>query len=194
MARIARESTVRNAAPRMAGARIGQRMQASPGRRKTRSAMIPLVFQSAGSSYVAEIDAAILQVAVTLLLAVAAWTLHRRYRKPYLAWFTAAFGLYVLRLLAIVSFLWTRQWGYLYWHQVLTGWTALAILWASIQFSRPGPTALRAGHLLALAFPPVWSYVAIYQLESFLAAALPAVAFLSLVTARASVVFLQHWY
>lgn len=152
------------------------------------------MFQFAGLSSVAEIDAAILQIAVTLLLAVAAWTLHRRYRKPYLAWFTAAFGLYVLRLLAIVSFLWTRQWGFLYWHQVLTGWTALAILWAAIQFSRPRPPSPRSWHLLALAFPPAWSYVAIYQMESFLAAALPAVLFLSLVTAWAGRVFLRHWY
>ena len=139
----------------------------------------------------AEIDAGILQAVVTLGLTSVAAFLYRRYRKPYFAWFAAAFALYVLRLAVIIAFVLTENWSWLYWHQVVTGWTALALLWASLVFSRP--RAFRPVYSLALLFPVVWSYVAIYMLDSFLWAALPAVAFLSIVTALAGALFLAHW-
>ncbi len=140
---------------------------------------------------IAEIDAGILQAVVTLGLTSVAAFLYRRYRKPYFAWFAVAFALYVLRLAVIIAFVLTENWTWLYWHQVVTGWTALALLWASLVFSRP--RAFRPVYSLALVFPVVWSYVAIYVLDSFLWAALPAVAFLSIVTALAGALFLTHW-
>ncbi|MGQ0647274.1 MAG: sensor histidine kinase [Gemmatimonadaceae bacterium] len=142
-------------------------------------------------SQIAELDAAVLQAAVTMGLTTLAAVLYRRYRKPYFAWFTVAFGLYVLRLGVIIAFVLTDERGWLYWHQVATGWTALALLWAALLFSQPRPFSVRYG--AALLFPVIWSYVAIYVLDSFLWAALPAVIFLSLVTAWTGIVFMTHW-
>ena len=140
---------------------------------------------------VAELDAAILQGVVTIGLTFVAAFLYRRYRKAYFAWFTAAFALYVLRLAVIIAFVLTQNFTWLHWHQVVTGWTALALLWASLVFSRPRP--FRGVYSIALLFPVLWSYVAIYVLDNFLWAVLPAVLFLSVVTAWAGVVFLSHW-
>lgn len=140
---------------------------------------------------IAEIDAGVLQAVVTLGLALVAGFLYRRYRKPYFAWFTVAFALYVLRLGVIIAFVLTEHRAWLYWHQVATGWTALALLWASQVFSRVRP--FRPVYSLALLFPVLWSYVAIYVLDNFLWAVLPAVAFLSIVTAWTGAVFLAHW-
>ncbi|HEU4699981.1 MAG TPA: histidine kinase [Gemmatimonadales bacterium] len=124
--------------------------------------------------------AAILQAAITAALAGLCALLYRRYRKPYLAWWTAAWALYLLRVGAILSFLASSDRVWLYWHQVVTGWTALAILGAALVFSRH--LQWRRSYLVLVLFPPLWSYVAIYRLDEFLWAAGPAVLFLSLAT------------
>ena len=83
-----------------------------------------------------ELHAAFLQAVITAGLAALCWFVHRRYRKPYFAWWAGAWGLYTVRVAAIVSFLLTGDWLWLYWHQVVTGWTALALLYAALVFSR----------------------------------------------------------
>ncbi len=138
-----------------------------------------------------ELDAAILQAVLTLGLASLSVLLHRRYGKAYFGWFAAAWGLYSLRLVAIGTFLATADWIWLYWHQVITGWMALCLLWAALVFSRR--LRLRPAYLAVLAFPPLWSYVAIYRLDSFMLAAGPAVLFLSGITLGTGWVFLRHW-
>lgn len=143
------------------------------------------------SLQLAEIDAALLQAAVAVGLTGIALVLYRRYRKPWFAWFGAAFALYVVRLAIIIAFVVTEHRAWLYWHQVTTGWTAIALLWAAMLFSRPRP--FRPAYGAVLLFPVLWSYVAIYLLDSFLWAALPAVGFLSLVTLWSGVVFVAHW-
>ncbi|HSA54450.1 MAG TPA: sensor histidine kinase [Gemmatimonadaceae bacterium] len=142
-------------------------------------------------SSLAELDAAILQIAVTLGICVYSALLYRRYRKPWFLWFAVAWLLYVLRLGAIVAFLLTARFAWLYWHQVVTGWTALALLWAALVFSRQ--LVFRPAYLLALLFPLGWSFVAIYVLDNFLFAALPAVLFLSAVTAWTGWIFYDFW-
>lgn len=137
-----------------------------------------------------ELAAAFLQGAITAGLALICAYLHARYRKPYFAAWTLAFFLYALRLVAIIIFLLTEDRGWLYWHQVITGWTALALLWASLVFSQQ--LEWRREYWLAGLFPLVWSYLAIYRLDNFLLAAGPAVLFLSLATAWTGFVFLQH--
>ena len=127
-----------------------------------------------------ELGAAFFQAAVTVGLATLCVWLHRRYRKPYFAWWAVAWGLYSLRLAAIIVFLLTAARHWLYWHQVVTGWTALALLWAALVFSQQ--IAARRSYLLLALFPLVWSYFAIYRLDDFMLAALPAVVFLSLAT------------
>ena len=137
-----------------------------------------------------EFAATLLQGALTTGLAALCLHLYQRYRRPWFAWFALAWGMYVLRLACISSFLVTENYAWLYWHQVITGWTALVLLWASLVFSRQ-PRA-RAAYALVLLFPLAWSYVAIYVLDHFLWAALPSVVFLSLATLYTGWVFWQY--
>lgn len=138
-----------------------------------------------------ELDAAVLQAAVTLGFALYAAFLYRRYRKPYFGWFSATWLLYYIRICAISAYFLTQHSVWLYWHQVLTGWTALALLWTALVFYRQ--LAFRPIYLVALLFPLGWSYAAIYMMHDFLRAALPAVLFLSLVTAVTAGIFYLHW-
>jgi signal transduction histidine kinase len=137
-----------------------------------------------------ELDAAVLQAVIMLGLSALFAFLWHRTRRAYFGWFALAWGTYLLRVVAIGTFLLTQAWIWLYWHQVVTGWTALALLWGALLFSRP--LRWRRRFLLLALFPPVWSYVAIYRLDNFLLAAMPAVLFLSLVTLGTGWVFLQH--
>jgi signal transduction histidine kinase len=137
-----------------------------------------------------ELDAALLQAAITAGLAGLCGFLYSRYRKPYFAWWAGAWGLYFLRIVAITSFLLTSHRGWLYWHQVVTGWTALALLYAALVFSEQ--VRWRWWYLGLVLFPPIWSYLAIYQLKHFLWAAGPAVLFLSFATLWTGWVFFRY--
>lgn len=139
----------------------------------------------------AELAAAYLQIAVTLALIGLCAFLYRRYRKAYFGFWALAWTIYALRLGAIVAFLRSGASAWLYWHQVTTGWTALALLWAALVFSSGRPVWRTWYGALAL-FPPLWSYAAIYRMESFLAAAGPAVAFLSAATAWTAWTFFRY--
>ena len=137
-----------------------------------------------------ELAAAYLQAAVTLGLAAVCAALYRRYRHAAFGIWALAWLVYAMRLGAIVSFLHTGAPAWLFWHQVTTGWTALALLWAALVFSRRLPWK-NAYALIAL-FPPVWSYVAIYRMDNFLLAAGPAVLFLSGATAWTAWAFWRY--
>src|SRR5687768_12809785 len=113
-----------------------------------------------------EWHAAYFQGVVTLGAALICWALYRRYRRPDLLWWSLAWSLYVLRIGAIITFLVTRADVWLFVHQVLTGWTALALLWAAL--STPQRERWRRAFAVALVFPLLWSYIAIYRLENFL--------------------------
>jgi signal transduction histidine kinase len=138
----------------------------------------------------AELASAFFQAAITLGLALLCTWLYRRYRKPYFGWWALAWYLYVLRLGAIISFVLTAQRYWLYWHQVVTGWTALALLWAALVFSQQ--LRWRPAYGVVVFFPVAWSYVAIYRLDNFLLAALPAVLFLSAATAWTAWAFFRY--
>jgi signal transduction histidine kinase len=137
-----------------------------------------------------ELDAALLQATITAALAALCGFLFFRYRKPYFAWWAVAWGLYLLRLGAITGFLFTSERLWLYWHQVITGWTALALLYAALVFSQQ--IRWRRWYIGLVLFPPVWSYIAIYRLKHFLWAAGPAVLFLSLATLWTGWVFFRY--
>ncbi len=138
-----------------------------------------------------ELAAAFFQAAVTLGLALVCGWLYRRYRKPYFGWWALAWLIYVARLGAIISFVLTSQRGWLYWHQVTTGWTALALLWAALVFSEQ--LRWRSRHLSLVLIFPIWAYVAIYRLDNFMLAALPMVLFLSVATLWTAWAFLRHY-
>ncbi len=127
-----------------------------------------------------ELNAALLQAVITLGIAALCAFLFVQFRKRYFLWWAVAWGLYVLRIGAICGFLTTAYEPWLYAHQVLTGWTALALLGAALAFSQR--VAWRPGYLALVLFPPLWSYIAIYRLENFFLAAGPAVLFLSIAT------------
>ena len=90
-----------------------------------------------------ELHAALLQAGLTAALAALCAFLYHRYHKPYFAWWAAAWALYVVRIGAITSFLLSGSWIWLYWHQVVTGWVALALLYAALVFAQ-GVQAPRA--------------------------------------------------
>jgi signal transduction histidine kinase len=138
----------------------------------------------------AESAAGLLQALITIGLVALCAYLYRQFRKPYLAWWTVAWGIYVLRIAAILIFLATGSQVWLYWHQVTTGWTAIVLLGAALEFGRP--LRWHRQFVPLLLFPPVWSYIAIYRLDNFLLAALPAVLFLSAATCWTGVAFLRH--
>src|SRR3990167_8772432 len=137
-----------------------------------------------------EISAALFQAAVALGLAGLFFSLYRRYAQAHFLWWAIAWGLVTLRLVAICAFLAADRWAWLFCHQVATGWTALGLLWAALVFSRQIP--LRPSYLLTLLFPVGWSFVAIFQLDTFILAAVPAVLFLSGTTGWTGWVFLQY--
>ncbi|MEO7218601.1 MAG: ATP-binding protein [Gemmatimonadaceae bacterium] len=137
-----------------------------------------------------ELAAVLLQIAVTLgLMVVCAWQ-YRQYRKPVFAWWSLAWGLYIVRLAAIGAFIFTRQTVLLYWHQVFTGWTAIAVLATALVFS--GRLQRRRWHILAVLFPPIWSYFAVYHLGRYTLASVPMVLFLSCATLWTGVVFMRY--
>jgi signal transduction histidine kinase len=137
-----------------------------------------------------ELHAALLQAGLTAALAALCAFLYHRYHKPYFAWWAAAWALYVVRIGAITSFLLSGSWIWLYWHQVVTGWVALALLYAALVFAQG--VRWRPWYLALVLFPPAWSYVAIYRLDQFLWAAGPAVLFLSLATLGTGWAFIRY--
>jgi signal transduction histidine kinase len=137
-----------------------------------------------------ELDAALLQAVITAGLATVSGVLFRRYRKAYFGWWAAAWTLYVVRIAAIIAFLLTAERWLLFAHQVITGWTALALLWSAVVFSRG--TRLKWPYLAVMLFPPLWSAIAVYSLQSFLLAALPMVVFLSFATLWSAFVFFDY--
>jgi signal transduction histidine kinase len=152
--------------------------------------LFPLMQGPLPAASASELDPAFLQALITVALATCCAFIYRRYRKPHFAWWAGAWGLYVVRIGAIISFLLTANWIWLYWHQVVTGWTALALLYGALVFSRG--LRWRWWYVALILFPPAWSYLAIYQLDHFLLAAGPMVLFLSLATLWTGWVFVHY--
>lgn len=136
-----------------------------------------------------ELAAAFFQTAIVVGLAVLCAYLYRAYRKAYFGWLALTWTIFALRMGAIVSFLLSGDRIWLYWHQVTTGWTALALLWAALVFSQQ--LQWRRAYVALVLFPPLWSYVAIYRLDNFFLAAGPAVLFLSVATVWTGWVFFR---
>ncbi len=141
-------------------------------------------------SYSAELPDALFQMVVTGGLALFALVLYRRLPERWFAWWAAAWGVYTLRLGAIVMFMETGNRVWLFWHQVATGWVALAILYAAQVFSRDA--RWRRWYAVLVLFPPLWGWVAIHTLDKVELAAIPMVGLISGVTLWTGWVFWQH--
>jgi signal transduction histidine kinase len=109
-----------------------------------------------------ELQSAAIEALITIALAALCLLLFAQYRKPYFRWWAIAWGMHVLRIGAITQFLASYDRVWLFIHHVLTGLTALALLWASIAFSHQ--RSWRRRYLAVGAFPVVWSYIAVYWL------------------------------
>src|SRR5687768_18539370 len=83
-----------------------------------------------------EREAAILQAAITIGLALLFALLYPRYRRPHFLWWCGAWLLYTVRIALIITFLVTESRTWLYFHQVVTVWTAFAVLAAALSFER----------------------------------------------------------
>jgi len=143
------------------------------------------------TALVLERSLVVFQASVTLGIAGLFLALFLTYRKRYFGIWGGAWSVYALRLAIIALYLTTVNPIWLFWHQVATGWTTLLLLWAALVFARQLPWDRR--YYLLFAVPVIWSYVAIYRIQNFLWAALPAVVFLSLATLGTGIVFLQYW-
>lgn len=137
-----------------------------------------------------EFSAALLEAAITLALSALCFGLWRRTRQPYFGWWALAFGMFLVRILVIVLFIATMNRAWLFWHQVMTGETALALLWAAVVFAHAATWKRR--YYALVAFPLLWSYIAVIRLENFNLAATPAVLFLSAATLWTGAVLLRH--
>ncbi len=138
----------------------------------------------------AELAPAVFQAVVTAGLALFALVLYRRLPQRWFAWWAAAWGLYVLRLLAIIAYLSTGNLIWLFWHQVATGWVALAILWAALVFSRD--TIWRPIYAAFGLIPLVWAWIAIHELDKFMLVAAPTVVLITGATFWTGWLFWRH--
>lgn len=136
------------------------------------------------------LSAPLLQAIVTLGLAFLLTFLHRRNGKAHFRWWAVALYARVLSVGAIVAFLVTGVQPFLYLHQVFLGWTAFGLLYAAQVFARQ--LAWDRRYWAFVAFPVVWSALAIFVLDNFALAAGLAVLFLSLATLWAAVVFHRY--
>lgn len=137
-----------------------------------------------------ELAAAAFQATITAGLALICLWVWRRTREPHFGWWAVAFGIYDLRVAAISAFLATGDRAWLFWHQVITGWTALALLWAAIVFAHR--SRWRQWYWALLAFPLLWSDIAVNRLDNFTLAAVPAVLFISAATLWTGILLLRH--
>ena len=141
------------------------------------------------STILIEREAAILQAAITIGLALLFALLYHRYRRPHFLWWCGAWLLYTVRIALIITFLVTESRTWLYFHQVVTVWTAFAVLAAALSFERR--QLWRPVYWVAAVLPLPWAWVTIYLLDSFLLAAILTVVLLSAATLWTGLVFLR---
>ncbi len=134
-----------------------------------------------------EVSLGLFQAVVTLGITGLVLVLAVTYRKRYFSIWASAWFVYVVRLCAIALFIVTRQDHWLVVHQVATGWTGVLLLWAAVVFVWQPPW--RHWYYVFVAAPVVWAYVAIYEVRSFLFAAVPSVIFLAAITLVTGAVF-----
>ena len=127
------------------------------------------------------------QALCTLALAGVHFGLWRTQGRPYHLSWSLAWTFYAMRLGAISFYLVTRHEVWLFAHQTVTGWAALLLLYAALQFN----SALRFRPVYALAgiASPVWAAFAIWGIRNFAIAGISSTVLLFIVTLWTAAVF-----
>jgi signal transduction histidine kinase len=137
-----------------------------------------------------ELTALGFQAVLTALLALVYYGLWRHQRRAWYAAWSAAWAIYAARLVAISAYLATRNEVWLFAHQTATGFTALLLLWAALQFARG--VHWRRRYLVLPALAIVWAYAAIFVFHDMRAAGISSAVMLSVVTLWTGLVFWNH--
>lgn len=127
------------------------------------------------------------QALCTLALAGVHFGLWRTHARPYHLSWSLAWTLYGLRLGAISMYLVTRNEVWLFAHQTVTGWAAMLLLYAAIQFNRA--LAWRPGFLLAGLAAPAWAAFALWGIRNYAVAGASSTLLLFTVTLWTAAVF-----
>ena len=112
------------------------------------------------------------QAIVTVVLALACYGLWLRQGGTHFLTWSAAWGVYVLRLAFIACFLLFRDYAWLFLHQVATSVSALLLLLAALQLSQG--YVVRTSHaVIGLTVSVAWSWLTIYAMHSMEVAVSP---------------------
>ena len=127
------------------------------------------------------------QGVVTIALALVHLALWRQGRgRAHLTW-GLAWLFYALRLLFISFFIVDRREVWLFAHQSATGFTALALLWAALQFSQNA--RWRPVYALLPGLALVWAWFSVFRMHDMAVAGTSGAVLLSAVTLWTGVVF-----
>ncbi len=130
------------------------------------------------------------QTLITIALAAVHLGIWRQRRQgAHLSW-ALAWTAYAVRLGCISAFLVVRDPAWLFAHQVVSGWSALLLLWAALQFATGAKWRWSLAWLGVL--PIVWGWIAIFTIGDPAVAGIGSVLLLSTVTLLNAAVFWRH--
>jgi signal transduction histidine kinase len=127
------------------------------------------------------------QALCTLALAGVHFGLWRAQARPFHLSWSLAWTMYALRLGAISMYLVTRHEVWLFAHQTVTGWAALLLLFAAVQFNRGWPW--RPVYALAGLASPAWAAFALWGIRNYAIAGASSTLLLFTVTLWTAAVF-----
>ncbi len=127
------------------------------------------------------------QALCTLALAGVHLGLWRAQRRGYHLSWSLAWTFYALRLGAISMFLATRHEVWLFAHQTVTGWAALLLLYAALQFN--SNLLWRPAYALLGIATPIWAAFAIWGIRNYAIAGASSTVLLFTVTIWTAAVF-----
>lgn len=120
------------------------------------------------------------QSVLTSTLALTCYVLWLRQRGPHFLTWSLAWTLYVVRLGSMSAFLVRRDPIWLLLHQAMTGLSALLMLTAALQLS--GTFQWKPWHVIPVPIVIVWSWVAIFVIDSMVVAGVSSVVILASIT------------
>ncbi len=130
------------------------------------------------------------QTLITIALALVHFGIWRQRRQGFHLSWALAWTAYAVRLGCISAFLVVRDPLWLFAHQVVSGWSALLLLWAALQFATGTRWRWRLAWLGLL--PIAWGWIAIFTIGDPAVAGIGSVVLLSGVTLLNAAVFWRH--